>query len=79
MKGREIDVWERAVTSLPVEQMLQAIIAQGFDGIYIDRQGFTDRASALETQLSALLKTQPFVSRNQRLAFFRFSADRSSP
>jgi phosphoglycerol transferase len=79
MKGRSIDLWERAVTNLPVDQMVKNVAEHGFNGIYIDRCGFPDRGSALESQLAALLKTQPLVSRNQRLSFFSFAAYPTDP
>ena len=70
MKGRAGDKWLAVVSREPVDQMLLTIAATGFGGIYIDRFGYPDRASALESQLRSLLGGEPIVSESGRLSFF---------
>jgi hypothetical protein len=58
IRGREADIWQKDVTDLMgrepggPEQMLERIVARGFDGLLIDGRGFpaardADRAAAL--------------------------------
>jgi len=70
MKGRETDRWLAAVAGQPVERMLHSVADAGFAGIYIDRYGYADRATALESELSSLLGSGPIVSEGGRLSFF---------
>ena len=70
MRGREGDVWQKWVTSQPVEQMVKTLAESGFAGIYLDRFGFTDEGRGMESKLAALLGGRPLVSHNQRLSFF---------
>jgi phosphoglycerol transferase len=50
--------------------MVEGLLAIGFNGIYIDRFGYSDNAAALEVALHDLLEIAPIVSVNGRLAFF---------
>jgi phosphoglycerol transferase len=74
MKGREGDAWQQFVTSQPVEQMVKTLAQSDFAGIYLDRYGFADQGSELESKLIYLLDSKPLVSANQRLAFFSLAA-----
>jgi phosphoglycerol transferase len=73
MKGREGDGWQRQVAGQPLPEMLKALIAAGFRGIYVDRFGYVDQGAEMEAELSKLLETGPIVSGDQRLAFFNLS------
>jgi phosphoglycerol transferase len=68
MVGRDIDRWQRRVAADP--NIVQELIDAGFDGIYINRDGFADRAASLETTLARLVDARPIVSSNGQLAFF---------
>ena len=70
MRGRDTDRWLSAIASQPVEQMLHSVANAGFAGIYIDRYGYADHASAIESQLKKLLDEEPLVSETGRLSFF---------
>ncbi|MDX6597369.1 MAG: hypothetical protein QOE87_1256, partial [Gaiellales bacterium] len=54
----------------PLRDDVAALVASGFDGIYIDRRGYADQATALEAQLRALLGVTPLVSPNGVNSFF---------
>jgi len=54
----------------PLRTDTAALVASGFEGIYIDRFGYADRAAALERELSAITGVQPLVSPNGRMSFF---------
>jgi phosphoglycerol transferase len=71
MKGRETAEWQRAVTTLPPEQMVGTLAAAGFQGIYLDRNGFADGGHSLEAAFARILHTQVIVSSDNQLVFFK--------
>jgi phosphoglycerol transferase len=73
MKGREGDAWQRHVAGQPLPEMLKALIAAGFRGIYVDRFGYADQGAAMEAALSKLLRIEPIESGDRRLMFFNLS------
>ena len=75
MKDRADDKWIAAVSREPIDQMLLTLVATGFGGVYIDRNGYQDGAAALESQLRTLLGHQPVVDDSGRLAFFVLDAN----
>lgn len=70
VKGREGDFWQQAVSSKPVDQMVQTLAFAGFNGIYLDRNGFADNGKDIEAKIIGVLKVKPLVSSNNRLVFF---------
>ncbi|HXG93041.1 MAG TPA: hypothetical protein VNN73_11845 [Blastocatellia bacterium] len=78
MRGRPGDLWQRAVVSKPLPEMLEILAVTGFSGVYIDRNGFRDRAAELEKQLSDLLRIRPLVSENMRQSFFNIEPYRET-
>jgi phosphoglycerol transferase len=70
MKGREEDAWQREAAAQPTARFLDAIAEKGFQGIYIDRFGYADRAAGLEAELTNLLGAAPHVSQDERMSFF---------
>ena len=70
MSGRVGDVWQRQVTSKAVPEMLHDLAVAGFAGLYVDRAGFADNATELESGLQQVLAVKPLVSRDRRLAFY---------
>jgi phosphoglycerol transferase len=68
MRGREAD-WQEYASRLPTAQMVDALTAAGFDGIYLDRRGYGDRT--VENDIQAQLHGEgPMVSADGRLVFF---------
>lgn len=79
MKGREIDAWQWQVTHLPLPEMVRQLAAAGFQGIYIDRDGYDLRQDTLlETALARLLQTRPLESEDHRLAFYSLAHYRAA-
>ncbi len=62
MRGRATDQWQKMASESPVEQMLEQIVAMGFSGLYLNRNGYLDQGQEMQTQISALLDTPAFVS-----------------
>ncbi|WGU93814.1 hypothetical protein QJQ58_25320 [Paenibacillus dendritiformis] len=70
MKGREADIWYRDTSSKPVNELVLNLSYAGFAGIYIDRYGYEDSGVGLENQIKDVLKEEPLVSQDGRLAFY---------
>jgi phosphoglycerol transferase len=70
VKGRPSADWQADLADEPTEVMLDTVVNKGFDGIYIDRFGYPDRAAELEGELSDLLGVEPLVSPDGRRSFF---------
>jgi phosphoglycerol transferase len=70
MRGSRGDLWQARVAAMPPELMANTLAYAGFDGLYIDRCGYLDRASALEAKFQSLLGVAPIVNQGSRLAFF---------
>jgi|SRR5215207_1217141 len=70
VKGRPAADWQDDLTDENPEKLLSEVSAVGFDGIYIDRSGYPDRAAKLERRLSKLLDVEPLVSSSENMSFF---------
>ncbi|WP_339058034.1 DUF7024 domain-containing protein [Candidatus Regiella endosymbiont of Tuberolachnus salignus] len=75
MKGREGDLFYRALAQEPIEKQLDVIKRLGFAGIYIDKRGFEDNAKVLIERLSVLLGKPPQLKRaDDKVVFFRIDS-----
>lgn len=75
MKGRQGDLFYRALAQEPIEKQLDVIRQLGFAGIYIDRRGFEDNADLLIERLTLLLGNPPSLARTDgEIVFFRLDA-----
>lgn len=45
MKGRETDEWYRKVSVLPAEQMLTRAAKAGFEGLFLDKRGYSPKVA----------------------------------
>lgn len=68
--GRDGDKWQREVAKKPLNEILEILAVAGFNGIYLDRNGYDDMGADMETRLTNLLDVEPMVSVNSRLVFF---------
>jgi phosphoglycerol transferase len=72
MKGRDGDLFYRALARESLEKQLDVIRRLGFSGIYVDRRGFEDNAQALIKDLSTELGGPPILTRRDgEVVFFR--------
>jgi hypothetical protein len=69
MKGRPED-WSTELQGLPTSTTLDAAVAAGFSGLWIDRFGYTDRAAALENDLHGLVGPAAIVDATGRDSFY---------
>lgn len=70
MKGRKGDLFFRNLATQPLLNQIRTIKSLGFNGIYIDRRGYTDRAKTVEAELRKILSVKPLVSKDKNLVFF---------
>ncbi len=70
MKGREGDLWLKYVNQKPLNELLDTIIFAGFNGLYIDCNGYEDSGISIKKEFIGLLGYDPIISQNGRLAFF---------
>ena len=70
MKGRPPHYWMEQISKLPVDQMVKQLSIAGFAGIYVDRWGYKNAEQDIEERLQIILRINPIVSRNSRLAFY---------
>ncbi len=70
MKGRKGDLFFRSLTIQPLSNQIKAIKLLGFNGVYIDRRGYTDRGKVVEEKLKKILSVKPLISEDENLAFF---------
>jgi hypothetical protein len=68
-KGRPED-WVDDLAGMPSSTVLDAAATAGFAGLYIDRFGYADRASALESEVRGRVGAEPLVSDSGRHSFF---------
>ncbi|MDD4321924.1 MAG: hypothetical protein PHH31_10325, partial [Acidaminococcaceae bacterium] len=73
MKGRERDDWQKEVAAKPINEFVESIALAGFNGIYLDRNGYADLGADIEAKLTRLLDSEPLVSSDNRLVFFNMS------
>jgi len=74
IRGRQGDRWQKEISSEPTDQMLTNLVAAGFSGIYINRNGYSDRAAQFEQELESKLKVKPVINEDGSLVFFDMSS-----
>ncbi|GAB7082371.1 hypothetical protein [Megalodesulfovibrio paquesii] len=72
IRGREGDLFYRALAREPLPRQLEVLQRLGFAGVYVDRRGYADNATALVTSLEDLTGAPPAVVRaDGEVVFFR--------
>jgi len=77
MKGRASD-WNATLSSLPVRLLLPAVATMGFDGLTVDRTGYSDNGAAVEAELSRSLGVSPTSSADRTQLFYDLRPLRAS-
>jgi phosphoglycerol transferase len=75
MKGRPED-WQADTSGAPPDELVPAVAAAGFDGIYVDRFGYPAFAAGLESELQQVVGRPPLASPDGRFSFFDLRAYR---
>jgi phosphoglycerol transferase len=71
MKGRQGDLFYRALAQQPIEQQIDTVRRMGFAGIWIDRRGYEDDGKALAENITEKLGHGPTVTSANQF-FFAF-------
>jgi hypothetical protein len=72
MKGRKSSIWQEKISGMPIREMISEAKKVGFNGVYIDRRGYIDRASLLEAELKLITNNLPIVSRDNNKSYVMF-------
>ena len=71
MRGRSGDLFFRNLANQPMKQQIHTIKTLGFNGIYVDRRGYSDQGVAIEKEIVKNLgHTVNIVSEDNNLLFF---------
>jgi phosphoglycerol transferase len=74
MRGRPAD-WQSTLADRPPAQMLPAIAAAGFQGLWVDRAGYADGGKQIDAQIQAIVGSGPAATRSDgRYAFWDLRA-----
>ena len=73
MKGRPAD-WAAQLRVRGLALVVPAVAASGFDGIYVDRDGYGDDGRATEAKLRRLVGATPLLGSSGRQLFFDLRA-----
>ena len=69
IKGRQRD-WQGRLVALPLSLVLPALVAVGFQGVYVDRAGYEDYGDRVVGDLRQALGIDPLSSPRERFEFF---------
>lgn len=72
MHARPTDLFHARLAGLPLPERVEAIVALGFAGIYLDRLGYAGKE--FEAELASLLGVTPIASEDGRFAFYSLAA-----
>jgi phosphoglycerol transferase len=70
IKGRPEADWQLRLEQLPVRTQLAGLAAAGFQGVFIDRDGYSDTGPAFEQSVAQLLGRPMLSSTDQRLVYY---------
>ena len=71
LKGREEDEWNKTVSELPPQEMIDELIDKGFTGIYIDTRAYEENAlNELKAGIEQVLQEEPLYSEGNTLMFY---------
>jgi len=74
MRGRPVDLWQQQVSALPTPQLLTEVTRAGFDGLYLNRDGYADGGKQLEREITGILGHPAFaVSADGKLVMYRMT------
>ena len=69
MRGRDED-WQALLADDPPRRVARSVAAAGFDGLWVDRWGYTDNGAGIEARLRAELGAPDLESGDRRFAFY---------
>ena len=79
MKGREGDLWLRALYARPMEEQLDLAARSGFGAVYLDRRGYRDGGAEVEPVLRRLLGEPIAADAPWHLMVYRLPPECAAP
>jgi len=70
MKGRADEAWQAWAAAKPVPSLLETLVAAGFSGLYVNRDGHADWGVQTAAETARLVGRSPLSSGDHRLLFF---------
>jgi phosphoglycerol transferase len=70
MKGRASEAWQKMIAAKPAEELIEAIVLAGFQGLYLNRNGYDQRPSQPESEAGGIVGAPCLVSNDGKLVFF---------
>jgi phosphoglycerol transferase len=70
MKGREDDGWQKRAASLDPKEMLRNIKQKKFDGLLIDKRGYSDGGNSLISEITKIIGRNPIFDAKKEVVFF---------
>jgi phosphoglycerol transferase len=70
VKGRREDAWQANLNGMGADQALDTLTLAGFSGIFVARDGYSDRGKGLEEGLRSKLGAPTLVSQDGGTAFY---------
>lgn len=79
MKGREGDLWLRALSLRPTEKQLDLAAESGFGAVYVDRRAYADDGAAIEAVLRSRLGPPAATSADGDRVIYRMAPTGTRP
>jgi phosphoglycerol transferase len=71
MKGRQGDLFYRALSKEPIHTQMDVIRKIGFDGVYVDLRGYSDKGSEIVDEISKVLGPATRKREDHKVLFFK--------
>ncbi len=68
MKSRQDEAWQKQLTSKPTPEMTENIALSGFQGIYLNRNGYND--AKVEGEITSVIGPPQFTSDDGKLIYY---------
>jgi phosphoglycerol transferase len=79
MKGRQGDLWLRALNDRPLAEQISLAAQNGFGAVYLDRHAYRDRGAAIEKILRETLGQPIATSADDSMVVFRMQPTGEAP
>lgn len=70
MKGREHEIWQQQVAAKPTNELIETVALSGFEGIYLNRNGYAENPSRVEAEIEREIGQPQLMSDDGNLIFF---------
>jgi len=74
MRGRSSFMWQESLVNKTLSQQIENIIYAGFNGIYLDSNGYDDAGKNIVKNLKDILLYDPIYSSTKRMVYFNLDS-----